>query len=336
MQYHGRLIDCCAIHEVGEYAGSMEVAIIKQSVDSTLKTCDVRTIKTLWCRARITGWGFSADIASTNASLDPEDTDQVAVFSPYVGKEFPSHLRASFSRHFLPNASCAICDLRPASISFRRVRLDNSTPKGKWYVVCECGNPVWRISIDAYYGLQRDVLSAERNQRRKELLREAGGKHTKNEIQAILRLQEDRCIYCNSSFTPRLRPTRDHLFPVHCGGGDWALNIVMACGRCNARRGMIPFRNYCRLLGPRQNRRILRHLGRRLAVLEMDDLPDEAFACFFDGLRMNDPRHPRYIDICRISAVAKCNAAVNQLLPCSPHRILKKYFSTRRPARSQT
>ncbi|MFP5226882.1 MAG: HNH endonuclease, partial [Acidobacteriota bacterium] len=88
---------------------------------------------------------------------------------------------------------------------------------------------------------------------RRETLRKGGARHSVDEVAEIVQLQENRCFYCNLLFDgTRGQATKDHLLPVTSGGTDWALNIVIACRRCNARRGNIPFRTYCTLLSPRQ------------------------------------------------------------------------------------
>jgi 5-methylcytosine-specific restriction endonuclease McrA len=143
-------------------------------------------------------------------------------------------------------------------------------------------------------------------------LKEAGGKHTRSELQEILVLQEYRCIYCNVLFTDSVRPTRDHLVPVWYGGSDWALNIVIACRRCNCRREKIPFRTYCRLLSPMQNRRIVRHLARRIEAMDFENLPREAFASFHEGLELQEPRNGRYRRFLRASPTRRYYAGINR------------------------
>lgn len=110
-------------------------------------------------------------------------------------------------------------------------------------------------------------------QQRKELLAIMGGKHTKREIQEILALQENRCIYCNVLFTESEVPTRDHLIPITRGGTDWALNIVMACRSCNSRRSTRHFRAYCKSLSPAQKQKIVQHLIRRIDAIELGYVP---------------------------------------------------------------
>ena len=156
----------------------------------------------------------------------------------------------------------------------------------------------------------------DRRRLRIESLRNAGGKHSREDICGILALQKRRCIYCNKKFTQnKVLPTKDHLLPVVHGGGNSSLNIVMACRKCNSRRCNIPFRTYCKLLSRTQNRRILAHLTRRLLAVDFDHLCVEEFSSFDMGLELHEPRHPRYLDIRSISAIADRNAAKNRLLP---------------------
>lgn len=46
-----------------------------------------------------------------------------------------------------------------------------------------------------------------------------------------------RCHYCREVFTERRKSTFDHVWPRSLGGRDWALNLVLACARCNSVRG---------------------------------------------------------------------------------------------------
>jgi hypothetical protein len=111
---------------------------------------------------------------------------------------------------------------------------------------------------------------------------------------------------------------------VSYGGTKWALNIVMACHRCNSRRGTIPFRTYCKLLSPTQNRRILRCLGWRIAAMRPKELPEGVFEAFCEGIARHDPRHRRYRFILGISAAPRRYAVTNKLLPSTPDLIRRR------------
>lgn len=169
----------------------------------------------------------------------------------------------------------------------------------------------------------RAIGPAKTKWRREERLREAGGQHTPSERYEILALQNNRCIYCNRRFTNEIRYTADHLLPVADGGTNWALNIVMACSRCNLRRSDIPFRTYCRLLSPKQNQRILIHLAKRIKAMDIPNLPSDAVDSFDDGLAHHDAKHPRFVNM-RNRVIAGRNATRNRLLPRTRNLVLKK------------
>jgi hypothetical protein len=237
---------------------------------------------------------------------------------------FPSHLRSAFKRTFLGVAKCAKCDANPAQIAIRLLpEYGNKSKRRVPYVVCRCGHPVWRMPYSFFGRVGLAFAQAIRSSRRRDALRNAGGACDEGEIREILVSQENRCIYCNVQFSVEMRPTRDHLLPVVYGGTDWSTNIVLACRRCNSRRGTIPFRTYCKLLSPNQNRRILRHLARRILGLDLESIPDEKFGAFLDGLRRHNPRDSAYQWNLRRYPKARLNAAANLLIPSRPLFILR-------------
>jgi len=250
------------------------------------------------------------------------------MYSLDSGSEVPQHLRGVLKRHVLGKASCVKCASLNGELHLRqiRVRYSSSRREQRHFIVCSCGYPVWRMSEDDSFAVSRALQLAGAALRRKKSLIRAGGKHSPGEIQLILASQENRCIYCNALFVGPVRPTKDHLLPVSYGGSDWALNIVMACRRCNSRRGEIPFRTYCRLLSPTQNRRVLKCLAKRIESMEPDQLPEGVFASFIVALELHDSRHGRYRDILRISPVSRRYASLNRLLPRYPHLLLRRWM----------
>jgi 5-methylcytosine-specific restriction endonuclease McrA len=205
----------------------------------------------------------------------------------------------------------------------RNIRLfDGLAGTEKSYVVCTCGYVVWQMDWDRYSPV-RDIM--ERNRRtwnRKQSLFKAGGMHTQAELRQIADLQRGRCIYCNRLFTDKLRLSKDHLLPVCSGGSDWALNIVLACRNCNSKRCNIPFRTYCTLLSPTQNKRIFMNLVRRLEALDFNAITPDAYACFEVALASHEPRHPRYRDM---KGRANRNVKTKTLLPRGALPILRRY-----------
>jgi 5-methylcytosine-specific restriction endonuclease McrA len=261
--------------------------------------------------------------------LDSAETDFVVKWSLPYEPEFPKYLRAPFKRHFLGVAKCARCGGQSSEIVLRPLLAFEGT-KGRLitHIICNCGYPVWRIPLkecfNAEDALKRAEYSQQIKKQRRENIREAGGRHSAWEIRQILTFQENRCIYCNVLLADGVQATKDHLIPVSYGGTNWAPNIIMACHRCNSRRGTIPFRTYCKLLSPTQNRRILRCLGWRIAAMRPKELPEGVFDAFCEGIARHDPGHIRYRFILRISPKARQYAATNQLLPRTPDLIVKK------------
>ncbi len=240
----------------------------------------------------------------------PDATRQDEVFLSYLrdGEE-PPFLRPLFERHLFGRAHCARCLSPMAGLNMRPLReFDCSGVSRNVYITCDCGYPVWSLDARTIYAFAGAMDAAQRSWRRNQRLRAAGGAHTPSEIQAILDLQGNRCIYCNARFANDLRPTKDHLLPIADGGTNWALNIIMACKSCNSRRRDIPFRTYCKLLSRAQNRRILVQLGKRLLAVGISGLPREALEAFDKGLASHDSEHWRFIDIQRESAPARRNA----------------------------
>lgn len=276
------------------------------------------------------GWPLRSVCAETgfldvDEHKDANTRDHVAVLHLFKVRKFPRKAEASFKRLFLSRAKCARCGSQSDEIILRPLRKLGSREKKTPYIVCGCGYPVWRISWEAYndaeYRLSRLENSREKSEWRKELLTISGGKHRASEIKEILTFQNHRCIYCNKPFSDELKPTRDHLTPVCVGGTDWALNIVMCCRRCNTLRGTIPFRTYCKLLSPTQNRRIARSLVLRIAGIG-PQLPAKQFDSFCEGLSKHNPRHRQYLAILSSSAVARRNSVTNELLPGTPSRLI--------------
>jgi len=202
-------------------------------------------------------------------------------------------------------------------------QLDGISSEFNVYLSCSCGYPVWRMEMESYDAARSAINRGAIPWRRQQKLKAAGGKHTRDEIREIIIIQEGRCIYCDAKFTDKNRPSKDHLLSLTDGGSDWALNIVLACRGCNSRRGNIPFRTFCKLLSPTQNKRVLMHLRRRLLALEVRRISADAFACLVRGLAMHDPKHYRYLDIQRMRATARQNVRVNRLLPRNLVSILR-------------
>jgi 5-methylcytosine-specific restriction endonuclease McrA len=240
------------------------------------------------------------------------------------GSPFTPLVVSSLKRRFHGHARCVKCKEPMSEFRVGPIRqFDGAVSETETYLVCSCGFPVWHMETDVYFGAQYSMDQCARAWKRKQDMKAAGGKHTLQEIDAILKLQGGRCIYCHTLFTDTKRPTRDHLVPLSYGGTAWALNLVLACHSCNSRRGEIPFRTFCRLLSPRQNERILQHLYRRIRAIDFKN-PNGGYEEFEIALRMHAPKDFRYKMILGMMARYRENVSKNKLLPLGAVGILKE------------
>jgi 5-methylcytosine-specific restriction endonuclease McrA len=266
-----------------------------------------------WSYGRWWTGGTLAGVDFNWGSHDRERKQTLIVCSVPDGQDFPAHLQSPLRRLFLRKAVCAKCGRESTAIQLRRLTyLESSGGGHRHYVVCACGHPVWRMTTTDSFAVQNGILRAGREWERRVKLTESGGKHSRKEIEEIRSLQENRCIYCNEPFTEARKPTKDHLVPIVYGGTNWSLNIVLACLQCNCRRNDIPFRTYRTLLSKAQNQRIESHLRKRVHALDTGKVPSEVVDAFFVGLYLDDPQHPRYVQILSGLAIARKKAATNR------------------------
>jgi 5-methylcytosine-specific restriction endonuclease McrA len=64
--------------------------------------------------------------------------------------------------------------------------------------------------------------------------RNVEGKHTVDEIKALLEKQRGKCAYCHVSI--RSGYHADHIVPLAKGGSNWISNIQLTCPPCNFRK----------------------------------------------------------------------------------------------------
>ncbi len=247
-------------------------------------------------------------------------------FALCVCDTFPSFLKSYLARSFFFASVCVACGKPMKALQTQKIQCFDTTPPSpkSIYLACDCGYPVWKMDSKAHSHATCLLDAAARNWRRAQRLKAAGGKHSARELEKILKIQNGRCLYCNKDLTTGCRPSKDHLLPVTKGGSDFAFNIVLACRNCNSRRGNIPFRTFCKLLSPTQNRRILLCLGLRLVDLKWEEMPAESLCSLLRALALHDPNHPRYRDILTESQAARRNASKNRLLPGRPAMILNR------------
>jgi len=240
-----------------------------------------------WSIGSLGSVGTIAGILIESSSYCRQQDSTLNVWSVPAEIHFPKHHEATFTRLYLGKATCVRCGTTPAVIRLRRQIYVNGAPEFRNIIVCECGFPVWRMSLSDSLSAGDGLLRAERHWRRKASLAIAGGKHSAKEMAEIRVLQQNRCIYCDTIFTETTRPTKDHLVAVVDGGTDWSINIVLACGHCNSHRREIPFEEYCEGLGTSQMRKIAGHLTRRLSAIDLETLPPEAMEAYSEGVIVN-------------------------------------------------
>lgn len=70
-------------------------------------------------------------------------------------------------------------------------------------------------------------------QARRAAMRNAPGRHTRSQIERILRLQRGRCAYCDQADDLHL----DHAIPLSRGGSNWPWNLQWLCAQHNVAKG---------------------------------------------------------------------------------------------------
>jgi 5-methylcytosine-specific restriction endonuclease McrA len=240
--------------------------------------------------------------------------------------ELPSFVKSTIARRYFALASCVQCGTKMAAFLTRIVEQSGNR---RLYFTCECGHPIWQMDYVQFDVAMNVMEDNARRYRRKQMLSEAGGRHRKQDIAEILVKQKGRCIYCNRLFGPDLVPTTDHLLALTYGGGDWPLNIVLACRSCNSSRCDLPFRTYVRMLSPTQNKRILAHLVERLRDLKNDQVTREGLACFNYALTLHDTKSLRF-KMMRHEPAARRNLQLNKLMPKGMLGVQKAYIAVLR------
>jgi len=146
-------------------------------------------------------------------------------------------------------------------------------------VRCSCGQNEWCISSKDLFPAFNKMQQNEKRRRRYHLQKQASGSHTEEEFAAVVASQQERCFYCNTSFS-KLQKSRDHVLPLKHGGSHYISNIVAACRSCNTRRGNTPFLTYAFAKRPRYCA-MIGHLLRRLEWVKCADLPACRLAEFY-------------------------------------------------------
>lgn len=84
-----------------------------------------------------------------------------------------------------------------------------------------------------WFKLNRDKARAYEAKQR--AVREgANGSYTADDVRMILEAQRNSCFYCE---VPLFTRHEDHFVPLSKGGANYRYNIVLACPKCNLRKG---------------------------------------------------------------------------------------------------
>ncbi|SDF01899.1 HNH endonuclease [Terriglobus roseus] len=280
-------------------------------------------LKDEWPLDRFEGWSREYGPVRHTVSPVARETPVLFTFWSSSDTEFPSFVKSTISRRYFAFASCVQCG---AMMGVFQTRIIKRVGDQRLYFACECGHPIWQMCYRHFEVALNVMEDSAKRYRRKHLLAEAGGRHYEKDIAEILVKQKRRCIYCNRLFGAYLAPTRDHLLALTHGGGDWPLNIVLACRSCNSSRCNLPFRTYVRMLSPTQNKRILAHLVRRLSDLKDDAATRQGLDCFDFALRLNDTKSLRF-KMMKHKPAARRNLMLNKLFPNSAIGVQKAYIS---------
>jgi 5-methylcytosine-specific restriction endonuclease McrA len=101
---------------------------------------------------------------------------------------------------------------------------------------------------DTLYELRSKENIKRKTFQRKQRVRAAQGEYTREEILTLRQLQEDKCFYCFATLLgPSLQVNYpgdpvtchiDHFVSLLDGGTNYISNVVLACPRCNDRKGV--------------------------------------------------------------------------------------------------
>jgi 5-methylcytosine-specific restriction endonuclease McrA len=78
----------------------------------------------------------------------------------------------------------------------------------------------------------------------------ASGKHTAEDIAAILKAQNYKCAYCRVKLRLKSRQTHiDHIMPLSRGGSNDKKNLQALCQHCNASKNARDPIDYAQAIG---------------------------------------------------------------------------------------
>lgn len=295
-----------------------KLATYKSAIDAVTALSECRSVNSFWHFKQF-GDQFGrfqyGTIEHRTRPFRRGHSREVFIFRSPNSFEIPTFLKTAIEERFSGIATCMKCGIAMSGARSRVLSsFDGFQSEPTAYLVCFCDHPVWEMDQALYDQAELKISQLARIWRRQQALKVAGGRHSKQEVATTLALQLGLCIYCNTKFTDENRWDEDHIIPVTKGGSNWALNIVLACRKCNRRRGNMPFLTFCKLLDPAQNQRILSNLQRRVSSAKAQCPSEETMRTFLEGIRAHDPDDWRFLNIQRTELRARRNANRNRIL----------------------
>ena len=112
----------------------------------------------------------------------------------------------------------------------KKYRLNNKDSIKKWVFEnkesIKMARKYWRLKN------KDKIRTNRRNYKAK--IKNAEGKHTKEDVQKLLIEQDFKCKYCNCYIKEKYHV--DHIVPLSKGGSNWPSNLCIACPSCNMKK----------------------------------------------------------------------------------------------------
>lgn len=219
------------------------------------------------------GWtsgGCIAGLWLETAFIDGDRSNRLFIASTDDGVTLAPLVERMFKKHIFWTATCARCwrpmmefKLEPR-LYFQAGFPRSRSGKGRSFLVCDCGHPVWRGNI---VKLETKLLRAESSVRRHRRVKDAEGSYTPEDIKTIVSEQNGRCFYCDVLFCNETPYTIDHIESLASGGSHWPDNLCLACRNCNFSKCDRDILEFIFSLSSVKRRKALSNLARRFPFI---------------------------------------------------------------------
>lgn len=144
-------------------------------------------------------------------------------------------LSEGFASFIRENGKCTFCG---ATFSSRLNKCSCTKPKSRKEHLRV------RFPTSIYYSVLQPVLQKESGRKkmavRRERIKGNGGSHNKNDLNALISIQECCCYFCGADIELKAglkKAHADHYESIFDGGRNDVQNIVMTCSSCNLKKG---------------------------------------------------------------------------------------------------